>query len=475
MSHAGQLALDWRQSQNGQIVTANQSRYLNGLRPYLSLPLSLMALSPLKISHFFDYPSQWSIVARYMSIRGWCFREGNSIQAIRLRAANLTINGVVGKFRPDVKAAFPSAPDDWTGFEIHAFLPSGLLELSIEAQFADKSWHLLLERSVNVQRRWRPLWLGGGDCTELMFSQVPCHIQYPPRILTRDSFPASTTAQNRRPKLTVITPSFQQARYLPDTLRSVFEQTGTQCEYVVQDGGSTDGSDEIICNFAKTQDCDSAQVPRESKTRLTSWVSEPDAGQADAIARGFAKTSGGPNDLMAWINSDDFYLPGTFAFVADFFARHPEVDVIYGHRLLIDEKSCEIGRWFLPEHDDEVLKLYDFVPQETMFWRRRIWDKVGGIDPYFKFAMDWDLLLRFQAAGARIVRVPYFLACFRIHPAQKTSAQMEAVGQREIDTLRARTFGRQIPPAEIETDPKLLRYLRRSAWLRFLWRLGIRK
>ena len=102
---------------------------------------------------------------------------------------------------------------------------------------------------------------------------------------------------------------------------------------------------------------------------------------------------------MAWINSDDFYLPGALAFVADYFAWHPDVDVLYGHRVLVDEQSREIGRWFLPKHDPEVLRLNDFVPQETLFWRRRIWDRVGGIDPSYKFALDWDLLLRFQAAG----------------------------------------------------------------------------
>ena len=177
---------------------------------------------------------------------------------------------------------------------------------------------------------------------------------------------------------------------------------------------------------------------------------------------------------MAWINSDDFYLPGTFAFVADFFARHPEVDVIYGHRLLVDETSREIGRWFLPKHNDEVLRLNDFVPQETMFWRRRIWNKVGGLDPSFQFAMDWDLLLRFEEAGAQIVRVPYFLACFRIHSAQKTSSSLHNTGQREIDLLRARTNGRTLGPGELENSPHLLRYLRRSAFFEFMWKLGIR-
>jgi GT2 family glycosyltransferase len=116
-----------------------------------------------------------------------------------------------------------------------------------------------------------------------------------------------------------------------------------------------------------------------------------------------------------------------------------------------------------------------FVPQETLFWRRRIWDKAGGIDTSYGFAMDWDLLLRFQAAGAKIVRVPYFLAAFRIHSAQKTLAQMEFVGKKEIASLQARTFGRTLAPAEIESHPRLLRYLRRSAWIEFLWRrLGIR-
>jgi hypothetical protein len=88
--------------------------------------------------------------------------------------------------------------------------------------------------------------------------------------------------------------------------------------------------------------------------------------------------------------------------------------------------------------------------------------------------MDWDLLLRFQAAGARIVRVPYFLACFRVHAAQKTSAQMESIGMKEINALRLRTFGRVLPPAELGNHPLLLRYLRRSAFIEFLWRLGIR-
>ena len=102
------------------------------------------------------------------------------------------------------------------------------------------------------------------------------------------------------------------------------------------------------------------------------------------------------------------------------------------------------------------MRLNDFVPQETVFWRRRIWDRVGGLDTSYKFALDWDLLLRFQAAGAHIVRVPYFLACFRTHAAQKTAAVMHSTGQQEITQLRERTQGRPCPPHELERDPRLL-------------------
>lgn len=309
-----------------------------------------------------------------------------------------------------------------------------------------------------------PLWLGKAGYSELIARQFPSVMKHPPRILKAETFPTVVSNRQDHPKLSIVTPSFQQARYLAETLRSVLEQTQINCEYFVQDGGSTDGSVDLIRSFEKS----------DSVVRLAAWESARDNGQADAIARGFAKTSGKPTDLMAWINSDDFYLPGALAFVADYFARHPGIDVAYGNRILIDENSREVGRWFLPQHDDAVLRLNDFVPQETLFWRRRIWDKVGGIDSSLKFAMDWDLLLRFQEAGARIVRLPFFPACFRIHPAQKTSAAMHSAGQAEIDRLRERAQGREYQPSDLENSPALLRYLRRSAWIESLAKLGIK-
>lgn len=396
-------------------------------------------------------------------LHGWCFTtEGPPITAIRLRFADIILSGTYGLPRPDVRAALAEAPSDHTGYLIQGMLPAGRSSLHLEARIGEGDWVSLVETSARMPANLLPRCLRRSNWAELILSQMPTGMQHPPRPVAELSpkhARAFTHPALAAPRISIVTPSFNQAGFLPETMRGVLEQTGVACDYVVQDGGSTDGSVELI---------------RRQSGRLHAWASERDAGQADAILRGFAKTSGGPNDLMAWINSDDFYLPGTLRFVARYFATHPGVDVIYGHRIVVDENSREIGRWFLPGHDPEVLRLNDFVPQETMFWRRRIWDKVGGIDPSFNFAMDWDLLLRFQAAGAKIVRVPYFLACFRIHSAQKTSAQMHSVGQTEITRLRERTFGRPFAPQELENNPTLLRYLRRSSFIEFLWKWGIR-
>jgi GT2 family glycosyltransferase len=144
---------------------------------------------------------------------------------------------------------------------------------------------------------------------------------------------------------------------------------------------------------------------------------------------------------MAWLNSDDFISPRALRFVAEYFARHPEVDVIYGNRIIIDDSDREVGRWIMPRHDPATLEWIDYVPQETLFWRKRVWDIVGGIDPSFQFALDWDLLARFQQAGAKIVRLPYFLGCFRVHREQKTSQHIHTIGNEEMIRIRSRFHG----------------------------------
>jgi GT2 family glycosyltransferase len=425
----------------------------------------------VSLQSYIDQPADWSDPSRCVIIRGWCFADdGRTVTRMRLRTADRELHGVVGLPRPDVKAALPAAPDELTGFEIRGTLPAGRQRLLIEARLSDGAWAPVLDRTVCIRRLLLPLWLGGGDWTELMFFQMPAHMAHPPHPVRTENFPPPRR-DPARPKLSIVTPSYQQACYLGETMRSVLQQNAA-VEYVVQDGGSTDGSAELIEKFSHQHGPASPLKPHAP--HLLHWASARDAGQADAIARGFAQTTGGPDDVMAWINSDDFYLPGALAFVADYFARHPEVDVVYGNRIVVDEESREIARWFLPAHDAEVLRLNDFVPQETLFWRRRVWDRAGGLDTSFQFAIDWDLLLRFQDAGARIVRVPRFLACFRAHAAQKTAAFMHSTGQAEITRLRERTHGRSFPATEIEHHPRLMAYLRKSAFLGFLWRLGWR-
>jgi len=190
--------------------------------------------------------------------------------------------------------------------------------------------------------------------------------------------------------------------------------------------------------------------------RLAAWASAPDEGQAQALNLGFAQTTG---EIMAYLNADDVLLPGTLAHVASHFAAHPEVDVVYGQRVVIDEDGMRIGLWITPPHDRRAITYVDYVPQETLFWRRRAWEAGGGrMDEDFHYALDWDLLLRLQDAGARIERLPRLLAAFRVHPEQKTSA-LSALGDAECRRLREQHAGRALSHAEAAR--RIRGYLRR--------------
>ena len=264
-----------------------------------------------------------------------------------------------------------------------------------------------------------------------------------------------TKALAPAPAISIVTPSFNQGRFLDRTIRSVLAQEYPSLEYHVQDGGSHDRTMAVIARF---------------ESSLTSWASEPDYGQADAINRGFRRAGG---EIMAWLNSDDLLLPGSLAYVARYFAEHPDVDVVYGHRIMIDETDGQVGAWILPRHDDLALTLADYVPQETLFWRRRIWEAAGGhVDSGYGYAMDWELLLRFREAGAQMVRLPRFLGAFRIHDEQKTSVQ-DALGLAEMRRLRERVHGREVPIDEVleRLRPYFARHILIHSWQRFVDRL----
>lgn len=247
------------------------------------------------------------------------------------------------------------------------------------------------------------------------------------------------------PVISIVTPSFNQGAFVEQTVRSVFLQRYPRLEYIFMDGGSTD-----------------ATLPRIQpyRERFAQFRTGPDGGQANALATGFALSTG---SIMAYLNSDDVLLPGTLNYVADYFARHPEVDMIYGHRAVIDETGIVCGHWILPPHSSTLMRRWDLIPQETAFWRRDLFERKGNVDGRHRFAMDYDLFVRYMH-GARVRRVDRFLAAFRVHAASKTTVELSTVGQEEIRAVRRR-YGLRAP-APIGYAFSLWVQFRSALWLR---------
>lgn len=229
-----------------------------------------------------------------------------------------------------------------------------------------------------------------------------------------------------RPPISIVTCSYQQGRYLGATIRSVLDQDIPGIEYIIIDGGSSDESVEVI---------------RRHEPGLAYWVSEPDRGQTDALIKGFARAGG---DIQGWLCSDDLLLPGALERVLRYFAAHPEVDAVYGDALWIDAE----GRFLRPKKEigfNRFIYLFDhnYIAQPSMFWRRRLYDEVGGLDPQFNLAMDSDLWERFSRR-TRIVHLPAYLSCMRFYPQQKTRA-LRPAGRLEDDRIRRRSALARLP------------------------------
>ena len=218
------------------------------------------------------------------------------------------------------------------------------------------------------------------------------------------------------------------------------------------DGGSTDGSLEILQKYA---------------SRLAWWVSEPDRGQTDALNKGFARASG---EILAWLNSDDTYQPGAVAAAAAFLQAHPEVGLVYGDANLIDEHGSVLGRFPARQTDyARLLQGHVHIPQQASFFRGSLWPKVGPLDPSFYFAMDYDLWLRLAGHGI-FVYTPQRWANFRLHGGAKTTLSDDRCYPEMVRAAR-RLTGRA--PAAL-----MLRwYVRRMlyAWLPLRLRLWLRR
>lgn len=224
------------------------------------------------------------------------------------------------------------------------------------------------------------------------------------------------------PRISVVTPSYNQARYLEATIQSVLDQDYPNLEYLVLDGGSTDGSADIIARH---------------KGKLAFWVSEPDRGQADAINRGFARATG---DILAWLNSDDTYEPGALSAVGEAFRRNPGARLVYGEGWYIDENGARIRpcRFVREAFRPRYLANRDPILQQAAFWTRDLWRQVGPINEGLNWVFDWDWFCRAHQV-TDFHYLPEFLANYRVHSAAKTRSP--DVRRREEQAWITRTYG----------------------------------
>jgi glycosyltransferase involved in cell wall biosynthesis len=251
------------------------------------------------------------------------------------------------------------------------------------------------------------------------------------------------------PLVTIVTPSLNQAQFLEDTMLSVMGQDYPAVEFIVVDGGSTDGSIKII---------------RRHQARLAYWTSEPDSGQSSAINKGFARAKG---RIFAWLNSDDLLSPSAVSIAAHFLNSEPDVGLVYGDRVEIDAKGNVIGVLRCPPHDPGIFRKDVTLPQETAFFRREVYEAVGGLDEDLHFAMDLDLWCK-MAKVTRMRHIPAFLACFRRHGWSKSVTYDATVDEkhqryhRERELVIGRHFGRELPG---RLDRRLYDWRRKAALL----------
>jgi GT2 family glycosyltransferase len=220
----------------------------------------------------------------------------------------------------------------------------------------------------------------------------------------------------KQPLVSIITPSFNQARYLEATIQSVLGQVGPRLEYIVVDGASTDGSVDIIKKYAD---------------RLAYWISEKDSGQAEAINKGMSRAKG---EIVAWLNSDDYYLPGTITAAVKAFKDHPDVLLVYANMLAVDERGQTINELKYHQLTLEDLLCFQIIGQPAVFMRRAAFEKAGGLDLSFHFLLDHHLWIRIAAQG-RILHVPQTWAAARYHAEAKNRAKAREFGREAFRIL----------------------------------------
>lgn len=219
-----------------------------------------------------------------------------------------------------------------------------------------------------------------------------------------------------QPLVSIITPSYNHAPFLEQTIRSVLAQDYPNIEYIVVDGGSTDGSVEIIKRY---------------EDGIARWVSEPDRGQSHAINKGFRLARG---DIVAWLNSDDLYFPDAVSTAVRRFQERPDLGLLYGHCVFVDRDGAFV-RYFTEVEPYDKFRLCncsDYIMQPTTFFRRDVLLDVGLLDESLHFTMDWDLWCRLAKSGCGVHYEPKLIAATRVYPETKTSAG----GRTRLDEIK---------------------------------------
>jgi GT2 family glycosyltransferase len=216
--------------------------------------------------------------------------------------------------------------------------------------------------------------------------------------------------------VSIVTPSYNQASYLEHTIQSVLEQDYPRIEYIVVDGASTDNSFEIIKRY---------------NDRLAYWISEKDSGQAEAINKGFTRANG---DILGWLNSDDYYLPGTVSAVVQCFEENPDAVMIYGDMMAVDGMGQTMNVLKYKQLSLEDLLCFQIIGQPSVFFRRSALEKTGLLDTSFHFMLDHHLWIRLTQQG-RILHVPQVWSAARYHPQAKNRAKAAEFGREAFRVL----------------------------------------
>lgn len=216
------------------------------------------------------------------------------------------------------------------------------------------------------------------------------------------------------PKISIVTPSYNQGRFIEETIRSVLLQGYPDLEYIIIDGGSTDKTVEIIQKY---------------EPWITFWTSEPDGGQTNAINKGFKRSTGA---IVAWLNSDDLYTAGALRTAATVFAEQPRSAVVYGEIDTVDADTSILSHIKSRKFNLEDLYRSDYLPQPASFISAEAIKKIGFLDERFHYAMDYDLWVRLGQKGAVMQYIPKTLAWFRLHGSSKSVSQREAFWPEEF-------------------------------------------